>query len=65
MVTSYARIFMNKIKLEILNNGGLIYYTDTDSIVIDKNSLIYLKNLIVLIIFFFQYINLYYQNKFF
>ena len=46
MVTSYARIFMNKIKLEILNNGGLIYYTDTDSIVIDKNSLIYLKNFI-------------------
>lgn len=32
-VTSYSRIFMNKIKLGILNKGGSIYYTDTDSIV--------------------------------
>lgn len=39
MVTSYARIFMNIIKLIIINNGGLLYYTDTDSLVIDINSL--------------------------
>ena len=37
MVNSYARIHMNKIKLEILKNKGKIYYTDTDSIVINKN----------------------------
>jgi len=35
MVTSYARIFMNKIKLEILKSGGKIFYSDTDSIVTD------------------------------
>ena len=38
-ITSYARIFINKIKLEILENGGNIYYSDTDSIVIDKKYL--------------------------
>jgi DNA polymerase type B, organellar and viral len=32
-VTAYSRIFMSKIKLDILNKGGEIYYTDTDSIV--------------------------------
>lgn len=32
-VLSYARIHMAKIKLYILNNGGTIYYTDTDSII--------------------------------
>lgn len=32
-IISYARIHMAKIKLEILNRGGTIYYTDTDSIV--------------------------------
>jgi hypothetical protein len=32
-ITSYSRIHMNKIKLDILSKGGLIYYTDTDSIV--------------------------------
>ena len=26
---------MNKIKLDVLNKGGSIYYTDTDSIVTD------------------------------
>ena len=35
--TSYARIFMNKIKLDIIKKGGQIYYTDTDSLVLDKN----------------------------
>ena len=40
-VTSYARIFINNIKLEILQNGGSIYYSDTDSIVLDKT---YLNN---------------------
>nr|QBM09675.1 hypothetical protein [Dactylella sp.] len=35
-ITGYARIYMNKIKLEILKNGGNIYYMDTDSIVTDK-----------------------------
>jgi hypothetical protein len=42
-VTAYARIYMNKIKLDILSKGGNIYYTDTDSIVTDislDNSLI-------------------------
>jgi len=34
-VTSYARIYMSKIKLDILSKGGNIYYTDTDSIVTD------------------------------
>jgi len=33
-VTSYSRIHMSKIKLEILKTGS-IYYTDTDSIVTD------------------------------
>lgn len=32
-VNSYARIYMSKIKLDILNNNGFIYYSDTDSIV--------------------------------
>lgn len=32
-ITSYARIYMSKIKLDILKKGGNIYYTDTDSIV--------------------------------
>ena len=36
MVTSYARIYINKIKLEILDNGGSIFYSDTDSIVLNK-----------------------------
>ena len=38
-MTSYARIFIYKIKLEILENGGNIYYSDTDSIVLDKTYL--------------------------
>lgn len=33
MVNSYARIYMNKVKLDILKNGGEIFYTDTDSLV--------------------------------
>ncbi len=41
IVTSYARIFINKIKLEILENGGNIYYYDTDSIVLNNT---YLNN---------------------
>lgn len=32
-VTSYARIFISKTKLDILNRKGLLYYSDTDSIV--------------------------------
>lgn len=35
MVTSYARIYMNKLKLDILKHGGKIYYSDTDSLVLD------------------------------
>lgn len=35
MILSYSRIFMSKIKLDILKRGGNIYYTDTDSIVTD------------------------------
>jgi DNA polymerase type B, organellar and viral len=34
-VTSYSRIFMNKVKLDVLSKGGSIFYTDTDSIVTD------------------------------
>jgi hypothetical protein len=34
-VISYARIFMSKVKLDILKKGGHVYYTDTDSIVTD------------------------------
>lgn len=34
-VTSYARIFMNKVKLLVLSLGGKIYYMDTDSLVTD------------------------------
>ena len=34
-VTSYARIYMTKIKRDILARGGNIYYSDTDSIVTD------------------------------
>lgn len=33
-ITSYARIAIRKIKLDIINRlGGNIYYSDTDSIV--------------------------------
>lgn len=34
-VTSYARIYMNKIKIYILSSAGKIYCMDTDSIVTD------------------------------
>lgn len=34
-VTAYARIYMSKIKLDLLSRGGNIFYTDTDSIVTD------------------------------
>ena len=34
-ITSYSRIFMSKVKLDIISNKGNIYYTDTDSIVSD------------------------------
>jgi hypothetical protein len=34
-VTSYARVYMHKMKLAILKGGGNIYYSDTDSIVTD------------------------------
>lgn len=40
MVNSYAKIFMHKIKLNILKKGGQIYYSDTDSLVLDKNYLL-------------------------
>lgn len=36
MVNAYAKIIMHKYKLEILKNGGSIYYSDTYSIVLDK-----------------------------
>ena len=32
-ITAYARIHMNKLKLAILDKGGKLYYSDTDSIV--------------------------------
>lgn len=34
-VTAYARIYITKIKLDILKRGGKIYYSDTDSIITD------------------------------
>lgn len=34
-INSYARVHMNRVKLDILRKGGSIYYTDTDSIVTD------------------------------
>jgi len=34
-ITAYARIHISKIKLDILNKAGNIYYSDTDSIVTD------------------------------
>jgi hypothetical protein len=34
-ITSYARIEMSKVKLKVLQKGGKLYYTDTDSIVVD------------------------------
>jgi len=35
-VNSYARVYMAKLKLELLSKGYTLYYTDTDSIVTDK-----------------------------
>lgn len=32
-VTAYARVYISKLKLDILKKGGKIYYSDTDSIV--------------------------------
>lgn len=43
LVNSYARICINNFKLEILKNKGKLYYSDTDSLVIDANSLNYIK----------------------
>lgn len=34
-IAAYGRIYMNQIKIQILEKGGNIYYTDTDSIVTD------------------------------
>jgi hypothetical protein len=34
-ITAYSRIYLNKIKLDILSKGGSIFYSDTDSIVTD------------------------------
>lgn len=36
-ITAYARIHINTIKLWILSNGGILYYSDTDSIVTNLN----------------------------
>lgn len=36
MINSYARIWLNNFKLDLLNNGYKIYYCDTDSIVVNK-----------------------------
>ena len=38
-VTSYARITINKFKLDVIERGGNIYYSDTDSLVLDKDFL--------------------------
>ena len=34
-VTAYARIHINKLKLDIISRGAKIYYSDTDSVVTD------------------------------
>jgi DNA polymerase type B, organellar and viral len=34
-ITSYSRIYINQIKLDILDKGGSIFYSDTDSIITD------------------------------
>jgi hypothetical protein len=39
MVNAYARTYMHKFKLEILKKGGQIYYSDTDSLVLNKEFL--------------------------
>ena len=42
-ITAYARIHMNKLKLDILKSGAKIYYSDTDSIITNRelpNSLV-------------------------
>ena len=36
-INAYARIHMHKIKLKIISAGGLIFYSDTDSIVTNFN----------------------------
>lgn len=36
LVTSFARVYLNNIILNVLNKGGNIYYMDTDSLVIDN-----------------------------
>jgi hypothetical protein len=35
-IMSYARVFLSKAKLDILNKRGSIYYTSTNSIITDK-----------------------------
>ncbi len=35
-VNSYARIHMGQIKLDLLHKGYTLYYTDTDSLVVDR-----------------------------
>lgn len=35
-ITAYGRIYLNKLLIEAINNGGNIYYTDTDSLITDK-----------------------------
>ena len=32
-IIAYTRIYINNIKLDIINKGGQIYYSDTDSII--------------------------------
>ena len=48
MINSYARIFINQIKLYLIENNISIYYSDTDSLVLDVKGLEILrqKNLI-------------------
>jgi hypothetical protein len=36
LLIAYGRIHMSKLKLDILNSGGQIFYSDTDSIVTDQ-----------------------------
>lgn len=44
MINSYARIFMNKIKLDLYDKKMQIYYMDTDSLVVETKAFDYLNN---------------------
>lgn len=36
LVNSYARVYLNSLKLDLINQGYSLFYSDTDSLVVDK-----------------------------